>query len=308
MFVFIFLVISVFADTAVDEYARFVNSFYKSAPSEFVARVHGLVSKLENKKYIIAPLGEGERGEFDQSPVARIDGFDCQTYIESVLAISMAKNYAESIKLLFDIRYSAGYEYFTRNHFPTIDWFPNALNKNILKPIDRAFLNKYYKSATQVINKKNWVKSADINRIKLKDSSRSLIALEKMRASAKNFAAKDVEIFYIPFDRFFIKGDKASGKQVINYELLNHLPNILVVGHVRLNWYLSKLSTGMLVSHLGLIYKYKDHWFYTEASSIQGKVVRVSLESFLKRMVKSKKVAGLYMLQVNDKWLPISVK
>lgn len=307
MIVFIFWFINIFASNEISYFQKFTKNFYKVAPTDFYSRINHLVHDLENKSYIASPLGEGVWGKFDQGVIARIDGFDCQTYVETVLAISMSKDYESSINLLQNIRYFKKPSYFTRNHFVSLDWAPNAIDKGILFNIDNKYVKKHYKSTSQLIDKRGWINSADTKRIRLKDDYNKEEVLRELKSRAKYFEPKKVSVEFIPFASFFVK-DKVLGKIILNYKLINNLPKAMVAAHVRVNWYLPKLATNMIVSHMGLIYKNNKKWFYTEASSVQGKVIVISLEDFLKKMINNKKISGLYVLKINDKWLLESAK
>lgn len=72
------------------------------------------------RSYLDAPLGGG----FGQSEVftATFEGFDCVTYIETVLALALANTISEFTDLLRRIRYDQGKVNWTsRNHY-MVDW------------------------------------------------------------------------------------------------------------------------------------------------------------------------------------------
>ncbi|MFX7825307.1 N-acetylmuramoyl-L-alanine amidase-like domain-containing protein, partial [Acinetobacter baumannii] len=75
---------------------------------------------------LLGNAGEGDRDVFDQDPLWRLDVFDCTTFVETVLAASLATDRAGFERELFDIRYHDGrVRYLSRNHFPETDWIPN---------------------------------------------------------------------------------------------------------------------------------------------------------------------------------------
>src|SRR5688500_5113048 len=59
------------------------------------ARVEKVSAAFLNKPYLLGALGEGSSAIFDQFPRYRIDGFDCETYVTTVLAIALAPNLHE---------------------------------------------------------------------------------------------------------------------------------------------------------------------------------------------------------------------
>src|SRR5467141_4421280 len=66
---------------------------------------------------------------------ASLDGFDCVTYIETVLALARASNVDDFIEWLRKIRYERGrIQWERRNHYMT-DWIRNNLRERIIKPL-----------------------------------------------------------------------------------------------------------------------------------------------------------------------------
>ena len=47
---------------------------------------------LLNTPYLAGALGEGVSGKYDQNPLYRFDYFDCETYVDTVMALVLAKN------------------------------------------------------------------------------------------------------------------------------------------------------------------------------------------------------------------------
>ena len=66
---------------------------------------------------------------------ASLDGFDCVTYIEIVLALSRASNVDEFTKWLRKIRYDRGrIQWERRNHYSTL-WIRNNIREGIIGPV-----------------------------------------------------------------------------------------------------------------------------------------------------------------------------
>ena len=79
-----------------------------------------------NKPYLFNALGEGQKGAFDDNPLYRTDFFDCETYVDTVMALAFATNLKSFQKVINQIRYKNGKISFTkRNHFTCIDWNQN---------------------------------------------------------------------------------------------------------------------------------------------------------------------------------------
>jgi len=91
--------------------------------SSIAARISKISQRFLGRPYVEAPLGGGvDRREVFS---ASLDGFDCVTYIESVLAFAVSRTLDEFIDSLRKIRYAEGtIGWFSRNHY-MIDWARN---------------------------------------------------------------------------------------------------------------------------------------------------------------------------------------
>jgi hypothetical protein len=66
---------------------------------------------------------------------ASLDGFDCVTYIETVVALARASNVDDFIGRLRKIRYERGrIQWKRRNHYMTL-WIRNNVREGIIKPV-----------------------------------------------------------------------------------------------------------------------------------------------------------------------------
>jgi hypothetical protein len=66
---------------------------------------------------------------------ASLDGFDCVTYIETILALARAANVDDFIEWLRKIRYEQGrVEWERRNHYMTL-WIRNNVRTGIIRPL-----------------------------------------------------------------------------------------------------------------------------------------------------------------------------
>jgi Protein of unknown function (DUF1460) len=76
-------------------------------------------------------------GSADTSEVftASLDGFDCVTYIETILALARASNVDDFIEWLRKIRYEQGrIQWERRNHYMTL-WIRNNVREGIIRPV-----------------------------------------------------------------------------------------------------------------------------------------------------------------------------
>lgn len=169
-----------------------------SVPVEYGAEYLGA-------KYVNDPLGEG--AGYDADPLIRNDAFDCQTYVETVLACG-------DVAKLTQIRYSDGVPEFThRNHFFSADWVAN--NSNLLSNVSHKFGPAAVRTGT--IDKKSWFK--------------------KMHNMNVDVAPVDVSMEYVPY--YSIKKFDVSSPMVVAFVVSNpatvkKIGSDILVSHVGL--------------------------------------------------------------------------
>src|SRR5271167_1170499 len=76
-------------------------------------------------------------GSVDTAEVftASLDGFDCVTYIETIVALARASNVGDFTEWLRKIRYEGGrIQWQQRNHYMTL-WIRNNLREGIIRPV-----------------------------------------------------------------------------------------------------------------------------------------------------------------------------
>jgi len=149
-------------------------------------RIVSISARFLNKPYQLDPLGEGVDGQFSQKPLYRFDRFDCQTYVETVLALAVSHSSSNTPAFqqqLLEIRYQNGKpDFFTRNHFPSVDWIPNNIQKGYIKfsPINN---NKISLN----INKQQWFEDqVHINNPNIPDKLRVTLPYVPVSELSKN--------------------------------------------------------------------------------------------------------------------------
>jgi hypothetical protein len=96
-------------------------------------RIQELSRLFVGTAYVDFPLGEGGTGPEPQARF-RLDGVDCQTYVETVLAMANARSLSQAKVLLDDIRYASQPPSFaSRNHFTEAQWLPKNIEKGYLR-------------------------------------------------------------------------------------------------------------------------------------------------------------------------------
>jgi hypothetical protein len=99
------------------------------------SRVELVSARLLGRPYLINPLGGGPG--LPEVLSVTLDGFDCVTYIETVLAVAMSRTEGEFTVVLRRMRYDGGrVDWFSRNHYMT-DWVRNNEARGIVSDLTR---------------------------------------------------------------------------------------------------------------------------------------------------------------------------
>ncbi len=220
--------------------------------------------------YIKNPLGDGSTSPYTPGPLWRLDGFDCTTYVETVL--SQRRQRAQQTdfqEAMLGLRYVDGeVGFFSRAHFMEYHWIPNAVRQHFISPYPlegttpsgfRLNLQEWFLKNPHVINK-------DMG--------------YRQRAEAQPPLAA-ASIPYVPAKH-------------ITDELLTALPDFMVV------FFLKEIPEGSwngqegrqrLVTHMGLLV---DKQLY-HASSREKKVSKVDL---IKYVQDSQSIVGVSFYRV----------
>ncbi|WP_367607062.1 N-acetylmuramoyl-L-alanine amidase-like domain-containing protein [Legionella sp. W05-934-2] len=259
------------------------------------ARLQWLSNNYLSKPYILFPLGEGITGEYDQQPRYRLDGFDCETFVTTQLALALS-NSPQSFKQCIDkMRYHGNTIcYLRRNHFTSIDWNRSNQRLGLLQDITREIhgnnQQKLYKTAVGSIDKASWYQHISSDRIKLFETTRSEIKarMHALKNAGKVFKPQKAIVDYIPTESLLDKNDE------LNMKVVRQIPNGAIMEIVRPNWNLrDKIGTNLHISHLGFIFWHDNHPYFLHASSESKKVVKVPLKTYLHEMKKSPTIKGI---------------
>lgn len=85
--------------------------------------------------YLLSPLGEGSG--VDPDPRFRLDAFDCTTFVETAVAMTLCDQLPEARALLDRIRYHGPPSFGTRRHLMTSQWIPGLIEAGYLVDITR---------------------------------------------------------------------------------------------------------------------------------------------------------------------------
>ena len=235
----------------------------------------------QRSPYIANPLGEGPQGEFDQAPLYRFDGFDCTTFVETILALSLSRSVEEFDRNLKQIRYKDGLVgYQTRNHFPSIDWIPNNSAQGFVKDITAEIDPVNFKTSRTWIQKDEWVRMKGVDFAQM----------------SFEFSKQWAEINYLPKEQILSQS-----------EVFDRIPEVAIFHIVRPQWNLQKaIGTHLDVSHMGFLIRERGEFILLHASNgvrdgggdYKG-VKRESLRDYIERvMMKSPTMAGINLLKI----------
>lgn len=263
--------------------------------SSIAQRISNISERFIGKPYETGPLGEALQDHYDQFPLYRMDAFDCVTFVETVLALSLADNPQEFKQYMNQIRYKNGHvSFIDRNHFPDLDWNQNNQRQGIVKDITRTIKNKHhqpvFKIAKAYIDKKAWYQYLSLERIRLQkadpiEQKKALIQLKQLGKELQG------QVSYLPYIPLSVLFDK-KGQE--NLFLFNQIPQAAIIEIVRPNWDVAqKIGTRMNVSHLGFGI-WKNHTLYFRASSsVFHRVKDIPLVEYLRDTLKSPTIRGI---------------
>ena len=282
------------AETVQEVDSQIVRYYKEINPSLPIDKKVALFSKLFlGQPYILGALGEGNKGKYDQSPLYRLNGFDCTTYVETVLGLSYSSSLNQFKKRIVEVRYhSKQPSYLTRNHFTSLDWNPNNIQKGFIRDIASRIVGlndqPIFKVATATINKKAWLSHKKIEDIKISPLTLKASRLASLKNAANKFPPKQAKINYLPLSKLFT----SQGKPISF--IFNQIPNSSIIEIVRPNWQLlNKIGTNLNVSHLGFGIRKNKILYFREASSIEGKVIDIPLTKYLSAYINSPTIKGI---------------
>ncbi|MFL5399437.1 MAG: N-acetylmuramoyl-L-alanine amidase-like domain-containing protein [Myxococcales bacterium] len=133
---------------------------------DFGARVERISSLFVGVPYGQYPLGEGGEGPEPQARW-RVDQVDCQTFVETVLAMSNARSLDSAKEILDDIRYAetpAKVSFATRNHFTEAQWLPSNEKKGYLREVTTK-VDPDAAKMDLVLHREDWTKVPGLKRL-----------------------------------------------------------------------------------------------------------------------------------------------
>ncbi|MCA9671955.1 MAG: DUF1460 domain-containing protein [Myxococcales bacterium] len=92
---------------------------------DFRRRLVAISGRFINTPFRLDALGEGPGGTVDRDPLFSLYRVDCQTFVETLVALAHAPRLDLAPRVLSQVRYRDGrVHYKARHHFPTSQWIP----------------------------------------------------------------------------------------------------------------------------------------------------------------------------------------
>lgn len=216
--------------------------------------------------YGFSPLGEGEG--FDKDPLYRTDLFDCLTFVETSMALALAKSPGEVTPTLSKIRYGGEKAaYAERNHVMEAQWVPANEKKGVIEDVTAKIAGKDVVKVTKKLDDAAW-------------SAKTAKTLKLPKAAE---ARGDFSWDIVPADKAL--------------EHLKTAPDGTIVTVVRAD----RPTLVTRISHVGILIHVNGEPYLRHASRSYGKVVEEPLAHYLERNLEYAKWTvegfGLYALK-----------
>lgn len=268
--------------------------------ADISTRIDTISAQFLGKPYLLSALGEGAQACYDTAPLYRTDAFDCETYVDTVLALALTNTPAAFKQCIRQIRYKNGHVSFIhRNHFISLDWNINNQKQGFLKDITTTFHDKkghpVAKIARALIDKPGWYQQLPISTIRANHlpAAEQARRLATLKQKGSHLPRTIATIPYIPLTTLF------NNAGIANEDLFNQIPNGAIIEIVRPNWDLTQqIGTHLNVSHLGFAIWKKGVLMFRQASSKQHQVVDSSLIDYLRDTRSSPTIKGINVQQV----------
>jgi hypothetical protein len=214
-------------------------------------RVEAVSELFLGAPYKLGSLGEGPDGEFDRDPLIRFDAFDCTTFVETVMALSLDGDLDSAMRTLQKIRYKDGQiGYATRNHFIELDWVPNNVRAGYLHDITSDVAGRNAVKVRKTISKRRWYlrKSlASLDGALTKDEKQHLVS--KLRQLGRRLPDERATLTVLPLKVLPLALAKIPSGTIAN---LVHA---------------DRRDRATIASHQVLLIKKSDGWYVRHAAS-----------------------------------------
>ncbi|MGB0454181.1 MAG: N-acetylmuramoyl-L-alanine amidase-like domain-containing protein [Bacteriovoracaceae bacterium] len=236
------------------------------------------------RPYQGGPCGEGVDGDYEPKPLSDFSVFDCVTYVEAVMALSFASNAAEFSQFsgeLKNIKYcdSEFVCYANRNHFTSLHWIPNAIEKGYLEDIT---LEVFADSPERM----KWIRVNEWYGDKaeaLLNAEESFLGENQAKLDELNFESANTKetslarLHYVPLKNLLTEEvqELIKKEKMIVFNMIKNEFTKPSVGDVK-----------VIVGHQGFIVEVNGELVIRHASRGAGKVDQVSLDDYVSKRMK----------------------
>lgn len=244
------------------------------------ARMQWYCEQFVGAPYLVAPCGEGESGYVSQAPVYRWDGFDCVTFVNTMLACVLSESLASFEHWIHVLSYTDDrVAYLLRRHFVSADWNPTLESMGVLENATDQVCVGDQPIAMQsqaIINRAAWY-------VHHTPAQQGAIEQEMLSLALNNqLNTERVQMQYLPMAALL------EHTQAI----VSQMPTVGIIEIVREpKFFTSKVGTEMHVSHIGIVVK---GMFY-HASTDSRKVVKIPLADYILKIQAYQQVLGFHV-------------
>lgn len=125
-------------------------------------RAAAATAPLVGRAYVRSPLGEGAGPDSD--PRFRLDAFDCQTFVETAVALGNSADLAEAARILDDVRYAGDAVFDRRHHYVIPQWIPENVARGWVEDVADAVGGSDVVDAVERLDDARWRRAARVGR------------------------------------------------------------------------------------------------------------------------------------------------
>jgi Protein of unknown function (DUF1460) len=263
------------------------------ASDSLTARIIKQSASLLGQPYLLGALGEGPAGFYDQDPLYRFNAFDCETYVDTVMALALSNTLPSFKQHMNTIRYRHGrVDFFERNHFTSADWVPHNRQKGYIHELTYKIGGQYVKQTAALINRRAWYQHFTLDEIQRPNApvAEKTFYLQQLKEKSQQRAQNETaHIAYIPIQVF-----------LDHPEISKKIPTgslILFVRHYGPD-IIQHIGTQLNVSHMSLAIWQKGTLYLRMASSRLGRTADIPFQTYLEGYRDSSTMKGLSIWQI----------
>lgn len=237
-------------------------------------RIELVTRGLLKAPYLLSPLGEGALP--DRDPRFRVDAFDCTTFVETGIALALARDLEDARRLLDDVRYAEDTPSFeARRHLVTSQWVPGLVGAGFLEDVTEQIGGRHARAFELELTPERWWKRRVARTLEL--------PLERIPRGR-------FRVPFLPLDEAIRLADSIPPGTVIDIIRQNVPSSPDVVTH-----------QGLVVTHPGDKTRFVRH-----ASPVAQRVIDEPLVLMMKRYKKPRRwpIVGASFLRILDRRSP----